>query len=64
MQFVGYICTSFINVMQYCSKVKHETFSLLDKSVYENENKSCATLDVRSVFIEMNCKSIKNIART
>ena len=45
--------------MQYCSKVKHETFSLLDKSVYENENKSCATLDVRSVFIEMNCKSIK-----
>ena len=40
-------------------KVKHETFSLLHKSVNENENKSSATLDFRSVFGKMNCKSIK-----
>ena len=59
MQFVGFICILFINVMQNLLKVKHETFSLLHKSVNENENKSSATLDFRSVFGKMNCKSIK-----
>ena len=59
MRFVGLICTSFINVMQNCLKVKHETFSLLYRSVNENVNKSFATLYLRLVFIEMNRKSIK-----
>ena len=58
MEFAGFNCTSFMNVMQKWLKVVHETFSLLHKSVNENENKSYATLHFRSVFIEMNCKSI------
>ena len=58
MQFIIFTGTSFINVMQNCLRLKHETFSLLHKSVNENVNKSYATLDFRSVFIEMNCKSI------
>ena len=59
MEFAGFNCTSFMSVMQKWLKVVHETFSLLHKSVNENENKSSATLDFRSVYSKMNCKSIK-----
>ena len=52
-------CTSFMNVMQKWLKVVHETFSLLHKSANENENKSSDMLHFRLLFIEMNCKSLK-----